>query len=274
MTARWHALAHVALFLLGSAAWVAVLGVTAAVVAIALGLDPERPEDLGGAALGVLSVAQTLGMTGLALALGSRLPSGDGAPGWRGVFPLGARGGWWAVGLLAGLTVWTFPSWLAEQLGTFVQTETLTVIARGLTSGGPAERLTLAFAVAVAAPVLEELVFRGYVWRALEAHVGGLAALVGSTLLFCAYHLDPVQSVALLPTAAVLGWLRLRSGSVLPSIVAHFVNNALGVALAGVETSLPGWAAVGGAVATLAILGVAERAGVVSSAAPATTPPR
>jgi membrane protease YdiL (CAAX protease family) len=250
---RWLALAHVGAFLLGSALWVAALGAAAAGVLFAEGLDPTNPEALGPSTLGMLSTLQALGLAGLAGELALLLP-GD----RRATFPLGRFTAWWVVGLASGLVVWTLPSWLAERLERWLDTSTLSVLGEGLTSPDLVGRLILAFAVAGVAPVLEEVVFRGYVWRALEVNVGRTAALLGSTLLFCAYHLDPVQSLALLPTAALLGWLRLRSGSLVPSIVAHFANNALGVLLAGVDTELPFAAASAGAVATVCVLVAAD----------------
>jgi membrane protease YdiL (CAAX protease family) len=53
--------------------------------------------------------------------------------------------------------------------------------------------------------------------------------LLLTSLLFMAFHMDFVQSLALAPTAFFLGWLRLMSGSIWPSIAAHFVNNSVAV---------------------------------------------
>jgi membrane protease YdiL (CAAX protease family) len=254
----WPAVAHLTVFVAGCVVWVAALGVLAALVLVSQGLSPEHVGDLGGGALGAMAILQSVGMAALAAGLGSRLPSADG-PRWQAVFPLGADGRWLGVGLLAGLTVWTFPSWVADQLSAWVDPATLEMIARGLSTGPWVERAILAVAVAGSAPIFEELVFRGYVWRVFELAAGRRGAFLGSTALFCAYHLDPVQSVALVPTALVLGWLRLRSGSLAPAIGAHFVNNALGVALAGVSEPVPAWFGLLGAALTAAILAGGER---------------
>ncbi len=45
-------------------------------------------------------------------------------------------------------------------------------------------------------------------------------------------HLDPVRFVALLALGLLYAWLAWRSGSLWPAVVAHVVNNALGVMLA------------------------------------------
>ena len=87
--------------------------------------------------------------------------------------------------------------------------------------------------VCLVAPVVEELVFRGWLWDALaeRSRWPGWLACAMTTVLFSAYHLDPVQSPAVLTTGAVLGVVRLRTGSVVPCIVVHAVNNSLAVAL-------------------------------------------
>jgi len=56
-----------------------------------------------------------------------------------------------------------------------------------------------------------------------------VAPLVLTSLLFMAYHQDPIHVLGLAPTAFFLGWLRMVSGSIWPSILAHFVNNSLAI---------------------------------------------
>lgn len=241
-----RALFHVAAFLFGSAAWVLVLGLV-----VVFGLGVEDPAELGPRAIAAFAVAQAVGMGGLAVGLSRALPPGV-------TFPVGGGMGWSAAGVAAGLVGWVAPSWLADQLRAFTGEGTLDAITAALTSPDPLGRAAMAVAIAVSAPLFEEVVFRGYLWRALEVYGSPRAAYLGTTLLFCAYHLDPVQSTALLPTAALLGWLRLRSGSLLPPIAMHFVNNALGVALAGVELPMPAWGAAAGAWATVLLVMAGE----------------
>jgi len=58
-----------------------------------------------------------------------------------------------------------------------------------------------------------------------------VAPLVLTSLLFMAYHQDPIHVLGLAPTAFFLGWLRLVSGSIWPPMLAHFTNNALAILL-------------------------------------------
>jgi uncharacterized protein len=104
-------------------------------------------------------------------------------------------------------------------------------------AGGPAQQLTakgqglwglvgLLVLLAVAAPVVEELLFRGLLLRGLEVRLGARAALVVSSLVFAAVHLQVVQFPGLLVAGLVFGWLVQRSGRLGPAIVAHVAFNA------------------------------------------------
>lgn len=84
------------------------------------------------------------------------------------------------------------------------------------------------FVVAVGAPVLEEIAYRGIGlgcllsrgWNAL-----GSAVLV--TLLFALahLHLTPAALVPIFVTGLFFAWLRIRSGSLAPCIAAHMAAN-------------------------------------------------
>lgn len=99
--------------------------------------------------------------------------------------------------------------------------------ARDLVDRAPgASILLLAVVVVVGAPIVEELFFRGLLLRSLERRFGATWALVVSSLLFAAVHLQPL----LLPAHAVFGfiagWLTLRTGRLGPAVWAHVFFNA------------------------------------------------
>ncbi len=85
-------------------------------------------------------------------------------------------------------------------------------------------------ALVIAAPLCEELMFRGYLLRAYEQR-GRRVALVASALLFAFFHLRLRGLPALLPIAFTLGYLTLRSDSIVPAILAHAANNGMQAAL-------------------------------------------
>ncbi len=229
-------LVHLAGFLGGSVAWILACGVLAAAWFFVMGADVTDPEAtlelLGPGGMGVLTVIQIGGITGLATLLALALPGADTLRERMGLerpSPI-----WLATGALGALTIWTFPTWVATQLIEALPgfSSNLELITELLLSGPPTGRAVLAFSIVVTAPLCEELIFRGYAWSLLERALPPAAVWIGTSLLFAAYHLDPIHSLSLLPTALFLGWLRWVSGSVWPAVVAHFVNNALATSVA------------------------------------------
>ncbi len=94
-----------------------------------------------------------------------------------------------------------------------------------LPSGGP--ELFLQFmALCVLPAVTEELFFRGAL-QGLLRPCGSAAAIFGPALLFSLLHLDAIQGLTALVCGVFLGWLAERSGSILPGMLLHFVNNCL-----------------------------------------------
>lgn len=83
----------------------------------------------------------------------------------------------------------------------------------------------------VAAPVAEELVFRGFLLPALRPRLGAKGAVAATALAFGLVHPLPLALPAAL-LGAGFGWLAMRSGSLLPAILAHAVHNGATIALA------------------------------------------
>lgn len=97
------------------------------------------------------------------------------------------------------------------------------------------EALTHPLSVVVAftlVPVAEELFCRGALYGAL-LRWGDRVALIGTFLISSLMHWPPAHVVGVLPSMALLTWLRWRTGRLAPSVIAHAILNALvmGVAL-------------------------------------------
>jgi uncharacterized protein len=82
------------------------------------------------------------------------------------------------------------------------------------------------FAGGVLAPVAEELFFRGYVFRSYLRVRGPLTAYVATSLLFASLHLNLPALVPILFLSLIFCWAYQRTGSIVPSIVGHSVNNS------------------------------------------------
>ena len=102
----------------------------------------------------------------------------------------------------------------------------------GLRSGVPAA-LTVWVVVVIIAPLCEEIVYRGLLWGALEKYgVNRWAVFAITTVVFAVAHLELTRMPLLVVISVPLGLARLYTGRLLPSVVAHQVNNVLpGIAL-------------------------------------------
>ncbi len=90
--------------------------------------------------------------------------------------------------------------------------------------------------LALFAPVVEELVFRGLLFGWLEGRWGARVAVALSTIAFALAHIEPAHVVLVAPLGLLFGWLRWRTDSILPPMFAHIANNGMAViaaALAG-----------------------------------------
>ena len=87
---------------------------------------------------------------------------------------------------------------------------------------------TQAFVLLVVFPsVFEELVYRGRGFALLSRCWGAKAALWFSSLCFAASHFGTAESIAILPLALYLCWLRSRSGNLAFTMLVHLQNNSL-----------------------------------------------
>ncbi|HET8948927.1 MAG TPA: type II CAAX endopeptidase family protein [Solirubrobacteraceae bacterium] len=111
---------------------------------------------------------------------------------------------------------------------------------------GPPSAIVIAlvmFGVAVAAPIGEEIAFRGYLFAALTTWRGPWPAALITGLLFGAAHVA-VYPPELLPALAFFGiaacLLFWFTGSLLPCIAVHAFNNAIAMGtLAGWDWQIP-----------------------------------
>lgn len=90
-------------------------------------------------------------------------------------------------------------------------------------------------AVAVGAPIAEEIFFRGLLLRSFEKRFGTAVAVVASSVVFGATHFQALQFAALTGAGLVFSLLTVRYDRLGPAIFAHMAFNGLTVA------SLVGW---------------------------------
>jgi membrane protease YdiL (CAAX protease family) len=125
-----------------------------------------------------------------------------------------------------------------------------------LTYRGPLDFAWLLVAFAAVPAVCEEILFRGFLQSGLVRLLGSAPRGIAVTaLVFAVFHLDPWRFFGILVLGLFLGLLVHRSGSLLPAIGGHCLNNVLsiaGTALAAGPATEPGHPAAAAAVAMTA----------------------
>jgi membrane protease YdiL (CAAX protease family) len=85
------------------------------------------------------------------------------------------------------------------------------------------------------APLLEELIFRGFLQPTLARQLPAWAAILLTALIFTGFHVDysgfTAASINVFALGLLLGVYRHRTGSIVPGVVAHFVNNLIASAI-------------------------------------------
>lgn len=92
-------------------------------------------------------------------------------------------------------------------------------------------------AIAIMAPLVEELLFRG----AIEGHMlqtgrKPKTAIFLSALIFGIIHINPAQVPFAFCIGLVFGWLYYRTGSVIPGMIGHFLNNSIATVIMATST--------------------------------------
>jgi sodium transport system permease protein len=137
--------------------------------------------------------------------------------GWMATVLLAAGG--WSVGAVVWRQLLRFPGarayadWLGELLN-----------KQGQLGLGSALLL-----VALLPAVVEELTFRGVVLGGLRQSGSRWVAVVGSALVFGLFHFNPYHVTVATALGLLLAYVALESGSIVPCMLIHLVNNGLQV---------------------------------------------
>jgi len=133
---------------------------------------------------------------------------------------------------------WAVLAWASvAALGTLIPSEVFEeLVPLPDTSGGTLAGVMSSrwgyLAICIFAPVVEELVFRGAVLRALlNACRYHWVAITLSALAFAIVHANPAQMPHAFLMGLMLGWMYYRTKSVIPGIMVHWVNNTVAYAV-------------------------------------------
>ena len=207
------------------------LPATAAIAVTILGVLAMTSSPLLGLGLGGLRTRIALGTLLLALpALLALLV--------RPVFLRAALGPWPPKGRTLGLAAALGAALWVASVG-LIELQSLVVpptpeylelfrrLHQALAPSGPLDALVSLLVIAALPGVCEELLVRGALLPALVRPLGPGGALAASAILFAAMHLDAYRFLFTLSVGLVLGIVRLGTGSLWPSVVAHVTLNTL-----------------------------------------------
>jgi sodium transport system permease protein len=103
-------------------------------------------------------------------------------------------------------------------------------------------------ALAVAPGICEEAFFRGFLFSGVRQSLRPPATILVTAIAFSLFHVVLAGGAAperLLPSfmmGLILGWVRFRSGSLIPGIALHVLHNASLLTIAHFREELEGWA--------------------------------
>ncbi len=146
---------------------------------------------------------------------------------WPRVFLLAPGAVMFVWLVFGGLQVSGYVEWM-ESLGVETVQDSVKLLQE---SQDPQTLGLMAFAAVIAAPLCEEIVFRGYFYPVLKKFAGVRAAALSSALVFAAAHGNVTAMLPLFIFGGVLVFLYEKTGSLWAPIGAHFCFNGATVAL-------------------------------------------
>ena len=93
--------------------------------------------------------------------------------------------------------------------------------------------------VAIVAPIVEEIFFRGFLFQGFRQKYGWMPAVFISSAIFGAAHLDPVALIPTFVLGCVLAYMYHRSNSVWPGILFHAAINSTSLCAVYVISQYP-----------------------------------
>ena len=113
--------------------------------------------------------------------------------------------------------------------------------------------------IVIAAPILEEIFFRGIILEGFLKNYPPQKAIIWSALIFGIVHMNPWQAIGATFAGLIIGWIYWKSNSLIPGITIHFTNNLIGFFILALSNNKAGTFVelVGGWKIYFTVLGVA-----------------
>jgi membrane protease YdiL (CAAX protease family) len=114
-----------------------------------------------------------------------------------------------------------------------------------------ASRFALAFLATATAPLVEEVIYRGVIYSALQRAIGKLWAIIGVMVLFAGVHVPQyIDNISVIAAIGILSLsltlVRAYSGRLLPCFLIHLVFNGIQSIIIVLWPYIQRWGASGG----------------------------
>jgi membrane protease YdiL (CAAX protease family) len=87
----------------------------------------------------------------------------------------------------------------------------------------------LILSVGIFAPIAEEVLFRGMILSELKGVHSIFVAVIVQAVLFGLFHMNAIQAIYATAFGLVLGFITVKTKSILPAILLHVLNNTFDV---------------------------------------------
>lgn len=215
---------------IGDAVLALAVGIVASLIAGIAVLASTADEPTTLQLFGIVAVAQGLGTLAAIVWVARRKGSGD----FRADFGLAyRRGDAWGLAAGLGLQIALALTLLPILILLDIDEAPQDAVRRTQEAGGAVTALVAFLSIGLLAPLVEELLFRGILLRAMLHRYGRRIALVGSSAVFSAIHLLDPGALLVVPQLFVVGlvlaWMTLRRRSLVWAIFAHVGFNLTAV---------------------------------------------
>lgn len=89
--------------------------------------------------------------------------------------------------------------------------------------------ILVTFSAVILAAVVEEAIFRGMLQQSVEKHVDVTKGVIYSSIAWALVHGNHYMMLQIFLFGFFLGWLAWRTNSIIPSLIAHGLNNAIAI---------------------------------------------
>ncbi len=121
------------------------------------------------------------------------------------------------LGLVSGVILYFYGTEIPGFIG---QKEHLSIYG-----DNPIGRIGLIFSAFIIAPIVEEIVFRGFIMQGLMKYISPLSAILITSIVFSILHFEFLSIIPIFIIGSMLGWIYYKQKSLWGALMFHAINN-------------------------------------------------